>query len=141
MAQFWISGRIAQCNEIRCTVVGGRTYEENGMFRMKNVVGAMGLALSLVMVWPSSARAALAWYTAEVVMVGATASDQVLIQLTDLNASPDFDKAWFRATVVKENEMLAIAMMSETAGRNVLVQLDPAAPGYPEIFNMYLVGK
>ncbi len=96
------------------------------------------VAALLVVMWSTSAQAALGWFTVQVIHAGKAGDPTVLIQLTHNKAFPSFTNKWFRAKLGVENEMLAVALTAITADLLVTVRLDPFAAAPPEIKQMYL---
>jgi hypothetical protein len=88
-------------------------------------------------------NAAPAWYNAEVARVGTAVGGLMLVQLSDVAASPAFTLKWFigdtTADADQQKKIYATLLAAITNDMQVRVNVDLAAGTYPAINTLYIL--
>jgi hypothetical protein len=86
----------------------------------------------------STVYAAKAWYTCTVVLVGGDSSTIAVNLTDDLGAFTNKSFYLLAPTATSGNRYLAIALTAISAGKRLVVYVDPLAGEYPYISVMYI---
>ena len=98
--------------------------------------------LAIIVTSPGPAKAALAWYTCEVLLVGATDRTTTVLRLTHVSSSPAFTgKVFVIAPGDGNKNMFAAAMVAISSGLRLRVRTDLAVAGAPVIDRVYILNQ
>ncbi len=100
-------------------------------------LGRCLLAGLLLLLLQGRALAASEWFTCKVELAGPS-KNYSFVTLTDQAEPPAFVSKWFILQPDKSKEMLAVALMAISTGKQVVVVVDPEAGNYPEISDIFL---
>lgn len=100
----------------------------------------LGVIFLIVLLMETVAFADSGWFKCAVNLSG-PGRNETFIQLTDLAEDPVFITKWFRFSLARSREMLAVALSAINSDRNVVVVVDPDSEAYPVVSEIYLCGK
>lgn len=108
------------------------------MKRIAKLVAPLVLAGGLLAAAGSSANAAAAWYTCEILNSGVTTTGSAFVRLTHISGNPAFQNTWFEISSAARKEMLAVALTAIAGGLEVLVRTDLSVAGTPVLDRFYV---
>lgn len=106
--------------------------------KKKMIVAVVLLVLILGSLSTSTVYAAKAWYTCTIVLVGGDGTS-VELNLTDAGGAFSGKSFDTPADVTSANRFLATALTALSAGKKIMVYVDPLDGTYPSISGMYII--
>ena len=105
--------------------------------KSKKLILMVLLTVGVVFFLTSNVGAAMDWYFADVIRVGANTVPSVAIQITDTAATPVFTETWCTLDASNAKTMLATVLTAMGLGKTILVNMDAALPT-PNIIALYI---